>query len=132
MTAPIIETPRGTIKQSKNGKAQLIWDSTFQQKWQGHFSKAQMFVDSEILRLSEPYIPLDTSMLIKSGILGTHIGSGTVKWIASYAKAQYYKAGKVGSQTGALRGAYWFERMKQVKGKRIIAGARRIAGTGRK
>ena len=131
MTAPIIKTPRGTIKQGKNG-AQLTWSTSFNQKWQGQFTNAQKFVDSEVLRLSEKYIPLDTSMLIKSGILGTKIGSGTVKWIATYAKAQYYKAGKVGSQTGALRGSYWFERMKQVKGKTIISGARRIAGTGRK
>ena len=132
MTAPIINTPRGSISKGKNGKAQLSWNTAFVPKWQGHFSRAQMFVDSEVLRLSEPYIPLDTSMLIKSGILGTRIGSGTVKWIAPYAKAQYYKAGKVGSQTGALRGSQWFERMKQVKIRQIVRGARRIAGTGSK
>jgi len=127
MTAPIIKTPRGTIKQGKGG-AKLVWNLNFQPKWQGRFSKAQMFVDSEILRRSEPYIPLDTSMLIKSGILGTKIGSGLVQWIALYARAQYYLVRKVGSQTGTLRGSLWFERMKKSYGKKIIAGAKRIAG----
>jgi len=131
MTAPIIKTPRGTISTAK-GKASLVWNTNFQPKWQGQFISAQRFVDSEILRLSEPYIPLLTSMLIKSGILGTKVGSGVVEWIAPYAKSQYYLARKTGSQTGALRGSFWFQRMKEVKGKRIISGARRVAATGRK
>ena len=112
------------------GKAELTFNTGFRQKWQGHYTRAQMFVDSEILRLSEPYTPLLTSMLIKSGTLGTDVGSGTVKWIAPYAKAQYYSKRSPGSQTGPLRGPFWFERMKAVSGKTIIAGARRIAGQG--
>ncbi len=132
MTPPKIITPRGAIIQGKNGKAKLEWNTTFQQKWQGNYSAAQSFVDSEVLRLSEPYIPLLTSMLIKSGILGTFIGSGLVQWIAPYAKAQYFSKRKPGSQTGPLRGPQWFERMKTVHRNRIVAGARRIAGSGRR
>ncbi len=128
MTAPIIETPRGSIIQTKNGKAELKFNSNFRQKWQGNYIAAQMFVDSEVLRLSEPFTPLLTSMLIKSGTLGTDVGSGTVKWIAPYAKAQYYRARKPGSQTGPLRGGMWFERMKGVHGQKIVSGARRLAG----
>lgn len=130
MTAPSIITPRGAIVVGKSGKAKLEWNTTFQKKWQGRYSAAQAFVDSEVLRLSEPFIPLLTSMLIKSGILGTDIGSGTVEWIAPYAKAQYYSKRKPGSQTGPLRGPQWFERMKAVNRNRIVAGARRIAGRG--
>ncbi|RUM43010.1 MAG: capsid protein [Desulfocapsa sp.] len=128
MTAPKIETPRGSITHNKSGKAVLKWNTDFQPKWQGRFTLAQKFVDSEVLRLSEPYIPLDTSMLIKSGILGTEIGSGTVKWIAPYAKAQYYSPRKPGSQTGALRGPYWFERMKKTYLRKILNGAKKLAG----
>lgn len=130
MTRPVIETPRGLIKQSKNGKAQLVWNTTFKSKWQGRYTLAQKYVDSEVLRHSEPYIPLDTSMLVKSGILGTDIGSGTVKWIAPYAKAQYYSPRPAGSQTGALRGPFWFERMKKAFGDKIIRGAKKRAGSG--
>lgn len=131
MTAPKIETPKGTIIIGKSGKVELKFNATFRQKWQGNYSRAQMFVDSEVLRLSEPFTPLLTSMLIKSGTLGTDIGSGEVKWIAPYAAAQYYRARKVGSQTGPLRGGMWFERMKVIHKDKIISGARRIAGQGK-
>ena len=127
---PKIETPRGKIIQTPAGKAQLVWNPNFVPKWTRRYSAAQRFVDSEILRLSEPFIPLRTGMLIKSGILGTDIGSGTVSWIAVYSKAQYYSPRKPGSQTGPLRGPEWFERMKAVHKGTIIAGARRLAGRG--
>ena len=126
---PQIITPRGAIFQTPNGKAKLEFNSTFQQKWQGRYSAAQVFMDSEVLRLSEPFTPLLTSMLIKSGILGTDVGSGMVEWIAPYAKAQYYRP-RIGTQTGPLRGGFWFERMKAIHRNRIVAGARRIAGSG--
>ena len=92
--------------------------------------QAQKFVDSEVLRLSAPYVPLRTSMLLKSGQLGTDIGSGEVQYIAPYAHKQYYSPRKPGSATGALRGPLWFERMKADHGKEIIAGAKKIAGGG--
>ena len=130
MTPPIIETPRGKIIITPAGKAELTFNSGFRQKWQGQYSDAQKFVDSEVERLSEPFTPLRTGMLIKSGILGTNIGSGLVQWIAPYAKAQYYGHRKPGSLTGPLRGPQWFERMKAVHKDTILAGARRIAGSG--
>lgn len=131
MTAPKIETPKGSIVILPTGKAELKFNSTFRQKWQRQYSEAQTFVDSEVLRLSEPFIPLLTSMLVKSGILGTDVGSGTVQWIAPYAKQQYYRGRQPGrSQTGPLRGAFWFERMKEIHGRKIVSGARRIAGRG--
>jgi hypothetical protein len=134
MTSPVILTPNGFVAINRQGKADLVmrmeWDPTFQPKWQRHYSDAQKFVDSEVLRLSEPYTPLRTGMMIKSGTLGTDIGSGTVQWIAPYSRRQYYSARKPGSQTGPLRGPFWFERMKQVSGQTILAGARKIAGRG--
>jgi hypothetical protein len=131
MTTPIIETPRGTIIINKGGKASLTFDPNFQPKWQGHYSDAQKFCDSEVLRLCEPYTPLRTGMMIMSGTLGTDVGSGTVQWIAPYSRRQYYSPRKPGSETGALRGPFWFERMKAVSGQTILAGARRIAGSGK-
>lgn len=130
MARPIIETPRGSVIIGPNGKAELKWNANFKPKWQRKFSAAQVYVDFEVLRLCEPYTPLLTGMLIKSGILGTEIGSGTVQWIAPYARPQYYSARKPGSQTGPLRGPFWFERMKAAHKKGIIEGARKIAGEG--
>lgn len=114
-----------------NGKIELRWNVRFSLSWMRKYTAAQKFVDSEVLRLSEPYIPLLTGTLIRTGILGTDIGSGAVKWIAPYARRQYYSRRKPGSQTGPLRGPYWFERMKAVHGKTIVAGARKNAGRGK-
>jgi len=127
-----IETPRGKVVIGKNGKAELKWNSNFRQKWSRQYSDAQKFMDSEVLRYCEPYIPLRTGTMIKTGILGTHIGSGTVEWLAPYSREQYYLGRKAGtSKTGHLRGRLWFARMKMVHGEKIIAGARRIAGRGK-
>jgi hypothetical protein len=133
MTAPIILTPRGSIIINEaTMKAELTWNSgAFNGgggSWQGRFSDAQKFVDSEIIRLCEPYTPLLTGMLKMSATLGTVPGEGVVSWIAPYARRQYYSPRAVGSMTGPLRGPFWFERMKAVSGPTIIAGARKIAG----
>jgi hypothetical protein len=132
MTKPVIKTPRGSIVIGKNGKAELVWNTNFKPKWQGRFTNAQKFVDSEVLRLSEPFTPLLSSMLIKSGTLGTEIGSGVVQWIAPYSRRQYYSPRKPGSQTGPFRGPFWFHRMKAIWKTRILDGAKKIAGSGSK
>lgn len=135
-----IETPRGSIIKTKNGKAQLTWNPNFTDKWQGQYDKAQMFVDSEVLRLSDPYVPMQSGMLKKSGILGTTVGSGEVVWNAPYAKYLYYgkvmigrapkvvTAKKIIYHGAPARGAFWFERMKADKKAQILDGARRLAG----
>lgn len=122
---PIIKTPRGKIEVQPNLKAELTWNPNFQPKWQKTHSKAQMYLDSEILRLSQPYIPLLTGMLILSGILGSYIGEGRPKWIAPYAKAQYYRSKRPGSKTGPLRGPFWFERMKKQHGDKLIQNTKK-------
>ena len=121
---PKIATPRGVITRKANGMAQLVWNPGFQPKLQSQFTSAQKFLDSEILRGCEPYIPFRTGMLVMSGILGTYIGSGLVSWIAPYAHRQYY----LKRATKGLRGPFWFARWKPVGAQKAIAGARKIAG----
>ena len=130
-----IKTPNSEMIQNnltpKGGaKTTLNWDNSFGDKWSGQYNQAQKFIDSEVLRKSEPFTPLLTGQLIKSGQLHTDIGSGKVTWGAIYAKRRYYGKSKIGSQTGALRGSYWFERMKAAHGKAIIQGAAKIATGG--
>jgi hypothetical protein len=131
MDGPIIETPRGEIIQTKNGAARLVWNGNFQGIHQSDYSNAQKFVDSEVLRLSAPLIPLRSSALMKSGQLGTVVGSGLVRWIASYARTQYYDTLESRSYD-PQRGAYWFERMKAIHSTEIISGAKSMAGGGTK
>lgn len=93
--------------------------------------RVQRYVDSEVLRLTDPYVPMLTSALKKSGITGTVIGRGEVIYKAPHARKNYYKnrgRGKQGTQKGGLRGRYFFARAKADHGKEIIAGAKKIAG----
>lgn len=83
--------------------------------------KAQKFVDSEVLRKSDPYVPLKTGMLRDSGVLGTKIGSGRIRYLAPYAKKQYYKG-----RSSGKRGRYWVKRAMLAHGDAIASGAQKI------
>lgn len=77
--------------------------------------RAQMYIDSEIIRRCEPYVPMKTGSLKRSGITGTHVGTGVIKYTAPYAKRQYF-AGKSNCQ----RGRKWVKRMWLSQGMDII------------
>ena len=81
----------------------------------------QMYVDSEVLRRSDPLVPFQTGSLKRSGITGTRIGTGVVKYTAPYAKRQYF-AGKSSSQRERL----WVRRMWTSQGKDIVKRANKI------
>lgn len=122
-----IETPRGCIVKNDKNKAELQWNKGFEKQKTSQFNKVQMFIDSEVLRLCDPYVPKDTGMLIKSGILGTVIGSGEVIYIAPYAQNQYYNNKGTGNHNkSGLRGPFWFERMKADHKNEIFEGAKKI------
>nr|DAZ08873.1 MAG TPA: Minor capsid protein [Caudoviricetes sp.] len=125
-----ITTPRGSIYHmtGKNGKvtARLEWNAGFGREKTASFTRAQMFVDSEVLRFCSSRVPFDTGMLQKSGILGTVVGSGEVRYIAPYAAKQYYHTAPTRSYD-ANRGGMWFERGKAVERDHILRGAQKIA-----
>ena len=51
--------------------------------------RAQQFIDSEVLRLCEPYVPMRSKELIRSGIRATIIGQGQVIYDTPYARRWY-------------------------------------------
>lgn len=106
-----IDTPRGSIIRTGETTCRLVWNSGFGQERTAMFNRKQEIVDSEVLRYCSPLVPLRTGMLEKSGTLGTVMGSGEVKYIAPYARFQYYQTAKSRSYD-TRRGAKWFERMK--------------------
>ena len=116
----------------KDGKTKirLKWNKEQLTNRNENYKLAQQYIDSEILRLCEPYVPYLTGVLDKSSIWSTVIGSGEVDWNTPYAHRQYYSKSAVGRETGPLRGPMWFERMKQARGQEIIKVAKRIAGKG--
>lgn len=126
-----ITTPRGALRQVRTRAggvtAKLIWNPDFARRRTQMFNRAQSFVDSEVLRLMQPYTPLRTGMLIKSATLGTVIGSGRIKQTTPYAARQYYTTATTRSYD-PRRGAYWFERMKIDQKGYILRGAAQRAG----
>lgn len=78
-------------------KVELKFKTTFSRKWNGKMYEVQKVVDSEVLRLSDKYIPFRTGTLRNSGIIGTVIGSGKVSWITPYARQQYYRGRRPGT-----------------------------------
>jgi len=131
----IVPTPRGQvfthkIQSGKNkGKivARIEWNKDFGTKWTGQFTRAQKFLDSEVLRDSTPLVPFRTGALARSGQLGTVIGSGLVRWVAPYARSQYYNTAETRSYD-AQRGGKWFERAKASHKPAWVAGVKKIAG----
>ena len=57
-----ITTPRGSILQTANGKAQLQWNPSFAARRNESFSRKQKYVDSEVLRRCSPRVPIDTGI----------------------------------------------------------------------
>ena len=124
-----IRTPRGQIIQTKTSagkiEVELTWNPNFAPARTKKFAKAQVFVDSEVLRYCSALIPFQTGMLDKSGKLGTVIGSGLVQYIAPYAAEQYYNTATSRSYD-ANRGSKWFERMKVAYKQDILSGAQKL------
>ena len=78
---------------------------------------------------SRPYLPMQTGMLMRSGDLGTVIGSGEVSYIAAYAHRLYYGTHfKFDRSAHPDAGALWFERMKAAHREDILRGAAARAG----
>lgn len=126
-----IATPQGAFRRvstaAGGAAARLVWSTGFAMKRNLMFGRAQSFVDSEVLRLMQPYTPQRTGMLIKSATLGTVIGSGRIKQTVPYAARQYYTTAATRSYD-PRRGAYWFERMKADQKGTILRGAAQKMG----
>lgn len=93
--------------------------------------KVQKYIDSEVLRCCDSYVPFRTGKLKQSGITATVVGSGSVHYNTPYARKNYYEnkgLGKQGTAKGGKRGRLWFERMKPDHVPGILKGVKRIAG----
>ena len=89
--------------------------------------RAQQFIDSEVLRLCEPYVPMRSKELIRSGIRATIIGQGQVIYDTPYARRWYYEPANFSE--APKRGNYWFDRMMNEGGREaFLTGAAKICG----
>lgn len=149
MQKVVVSTPRGTIVKGPGGaKAQLIWNDNIK-RFNGQYSRAQVWLDNEVLKSTTKFVPMLTGALFKSGQLGTQPGTGVVQWIAPYARYLYYGKVMAGPPAGPKYAtdkdlvfsksqrsphpqaqAFWFEASKALNKNEWIKGARRIAGGG--
>lgn len=77
-------------------------------------NQAQKILDTQVLKDTEPYVPMQSGALKDSGITGTTIGSGTLKYQSEYARAQYYGLPNKSTNAHPLAVMRWFEASKAV------------------
>lgn len=98
-------------------------------KFTPRFKKAQIVLDSEVLRDSAPFTPFRTGNLMNSGTRGTVLGSGKVVYNAPYARKCYYgthiKFRKIKHPKAT---AEWFEHAKKLKLKAWVNGVNKVLG----
>lgn len=91
------------------------------------FQKAQKWLDNEVLKDSDPYVPMKTGNLAGSGKRGTTIGSGEIVYNAPHAKKNYYAQNRHFSKAQHPQAcAQWFEKAKAVKKKVWVNGVNKI------
>lgn len=118
------KTPRVKRIILPNGMATLEFRPDFGARMNGALNGAQAFTDNEVLRYCQPLIPFRTGTLVRSGKVGTVIGSGIVQYITPYARFQYYQTAQ-SRPYDIRRGAEWFERMKAAHKDDILNGTRK-------
>ena len=72
----------------------------------------QKVLDSQVLKDSNYFCPMYTSVLMKSGILYTVIGKGRIVWQTPYADKQYYNFPKKSKTHNPNARMKWFEEAK--------------------
>lgn len=119
MALKLIQNLQGATASGRNGAVSISWNPGALPRINDMISKKQEIIDSEVLRLCAPMVPFRTGALERSGTLGTVIGSGEVKYIAPYARHQYYNTAQTRSYD-PRRGGMWFERMKTANKAQIL------------
>ena len=105
-----VEFPQGKIYEGKNGKAYLVYNKAYVNKFNTDLNKVQMFLDETVAKYLSAYVSLKTGTQQKSIVLATDYGSGLVTIGVPYAEYQAYST-KIKKRVG-LRGTRPFERMK--------------------
>lgn len=100
-------------------------------RFHGYYTLAQKWLDNEVLKDCDPYVPMYTGNLRNSGITGTTLGSGMVIYNAPYARANYYGLDFNFSKDKHPKAcAQWFEKTKAEKKEAWRKGAEKIVRQG--
>ncbi|MDR2048366.1 MAG: minor capsid protein [Treponema sp.] len=105
----------------------------------GKHGSAQKFADSEIIRMSDPYVPSDTTYTRKSVFINSDIGSGKLIYDAYYTSREKNRTiwndtrDSIHWQDAPMRGPFWVLRMWGAGGRERLmrelnALVKRLAG----
>lgn len=90
------------------------------------YARAQQWLDNEVLKDCDPYVPFRTGNLVRSGQRGTKLGSGLVVYNAQYAARCYYGNMKFNRMKHPKATREWFEKAKAVNRKKWLDGAAKL------
>jgi hypothetical protein len=97
------------------------------QKFAQRTEQAQVFLDNEVMRTTEEYVPMDTGTLARSTQLATKPGEGNVVYDTPYAKKLYYGlAYNFAHDKHPKATAKWLEASKAANMKDWVAGVNEI------
>lgn len=98
----------------------------------GEGGRVQTFVDMEIARLSDPYVPSDTSHTRKSVIANSRFGSGEIVYDAyKTRRGTIWDDETLKFQDAPMRGVKWVSRMWESGGKeKVVKAAGALAARG--
>lgn len=95
------------------------------------FQRSQAYLDNEVLKDTEPYVPFRTGILARSGQNGTRIGSGEVIYNAPYARSCYYATNRrFRKDIHPQATAQWFEKSKAVNNRKWVDGVNKVMDGG--
>lgn len=94
---------------------------------EGRVDRAQKWLDNEVLKDCQPFVPMRTGNLMDSGVHGTKLGSGEVFYNAPYAKRMYYGVNfRFSPLKHPQATAQWFEKAKAVHKDTWRSGVQKI------
>ena len=106
----------------------------------GGDNRAQVYLASEVKRLCDPYVPMQSGTLKNTAVVASD--GSAVTYIQPYAHYQYYgeaMAGRAPKQYtgdkltysgGGMRGAQWDKRMMADKSKELVSNLEKFIGGG--
>lgn len=112
------EFPKGNIAYGKSGKAYIVYNPNYVNKFNNDLNKTQAFLDMTVAKNLSAYVSFKTGTQAKSIVLASEYGSGKVTIGVPYASYQAYSP-RIHKKVGK-RGTYPFERMKADKGSSIL------------
>ena len=104
-----------------------------QRRFEPLFHNAQKFLDNQVLKDSDPYVPFDTGATRQSGINQTKLGEGLVVYKTPYVRYIYYGLHiRFRPIRHPLASAMWFEKAKAVRLRDWVEGTARVLKSGGK